>query len=409
MKKQNPQKTSDKKNSEASSGKTLDAIALLKADHRQVKTLFQKFENASSDEQKKSIADQICKELIVHAKIEEELFYPTCRQNGVETEGLEEAQIEHDTAKILIQNLMDGEPDDPYFDATVKVLSEYIQHHVDEEEKPNSGIFAQAKKHGIDLGELGKKLKERKEQLQEQDVFLSPPLKTVAIKQHGKESDAMARRYNQDYEDDNNQNRYSRRSQQGENRDQYGRFTSDDNNRGRTGRGSYEQDDGSQRYSYRGSSGSRYQDDDENWGGSQGRNQSRGSQNYGGSSGRGQESQNRYSNRYEDDDDNRYGSSSSNRGGRGHQGQRGWFGDSEGHSEDAESGWENRNRYGQSNYEDNDEDDNRRYSSRSSYERSSQDRDERGRSRSSGSGSQGGWFGDSEGHSEAARRGWRNR
>src|SRR5205814_1875697 len=101
-------------------------------------------------EQKKTLAHQICKELIVHTKLEEEIFYPSCREKDVENDMLDEAQIEHDGAKTLIAELIADEPDDEFYDAKVSVLSEYIKHHVGEEEKPRTGIFAKAQKAGVD-------------------------------------------------------------------------------------------------------------------------------------------------------------------------------------------------------------------------------------------------------------------
>src|SRR3954470_22847322 len=122
-----------------------DAIALLKADHRKVEELFEKYESARG--RKAEIAKKICMELIVHTMLEEEIFYPACREAGVEDDMLDEAAVEHDGAKVLIAELEHGSPDDDYYDAKVKVLSEEIKHHVKEEEK-RDGVFAQAKSKG---------------------------------------------------------------------------------------------------------------------------------------------------------------------------------------------------------------------------------------------------------------------
>src|SRR3954466_5841212 len=119
-----------------------DAIALLKADHRKVEELFEKYESARG--RKAEIAKQICMELIIHSMIEEEIFYPACREAGVDSDRMDEANVEHDGAKVLIAELENGSPDDDYYDAKVKVLSEEIKHHVKEEEK-RDGVFAQAK------------------------------------------------------------------------------------------------------------------------------------------------------------------------------------------------------------------------------------------------------------------------
>jgi hypothetical protein len=140
-----------------------DAIALLKADHRAVEELFAQYEDASSKAQKAKLAQQICLELSIHTTIEEELLYPACR-GEVEEDLVDEAYVEHDGAKMLIAELMNGSPDEDFYDAKVKVLSEMIKHHVKEEEQ-RDGLFAQAKKADIDLDELGMRLAERKEEL----------------------------------------------------------------------------------------------------------------------------------------------------------------------------------------------------------------------------------------------------
>ena len=141
-----------------------DAIALLKADHRKVEELFEKFESAKGDGSKERIARQICLELTVHAKIEEEIFYPACK-GAVEEDLIDEAYAEHDGAKVLIAEIEAGGPDEDYYDAKVKVLSEQIEHHVEEEEKRVEGIFSQARKAGLDMDELGRRLAARKAEL----------------------------------------------------------------------------------------------------------------------------------------------------------------------------------------------------------------------------------------------------
>ena len=141
-----------------------DAIALLKADHRTVEELFEKFEGAKGDGAKEKIAKQICLELTVHAQIEEEIFYPAC-EGKIEEDLLKEAYVEHDGAKVLIAEIEAGGPDDEFYDAKVKVLSEQIEHHVEEEEKRMEGMFSQARKAGLDMDALGEQLRARKEQL----------------------------------------------------------------------------------------------------------------------------------------------------------------------------------------------------------------------------------------------------
>ena len=144
--------------------KSMDAVALLKADHRKVEELFEKFEKASGDGRKKALAEQICMELTVHTELEEKIFYPAC-EGKVEEDLLKEAYVEHDGAKVLIAEIEAGGPDDEYYDAKVKVLSEQIEHHVEEEEKRMEGLFAQARKAGLDMDALGEQMAARKAEL----------------------------------------------------------------------------------------------------------------------------------------------------------------------------------------------------------------------------------------------------
>lgn len=139
-----------------------DAIALLKADHRKVEELFEKFEKARGNKQ--AIAEEICNELKIHAMIEEEIFYPAL-DGKIEDDTLDEAYVEHDGAKVLINDIMAGGPDDEFYDAKVKVLSEEIEHHVKEEEAPKKGMFAQARDAGVDLVALRDRMLVRKEEL----------------------------------------------------------------------------------------------------------------------------------------------------------------------------------------------------------------------------------------------------
>ena len=147
--------------------KQQDAIALLKQDHRTVEELFERFEKASGDGAKEKIAQQVCLELSVHSKIEEEIFYRAC-EGKVEEDLLKEAYVEHDGAKMLIAEILAGsEQSDEFFDAKVTVLQEQIEHHVEEEEKRMEGIFAQARKAGLDMDALGEQLARRKAELTE--------------------------------------------------------------------------------------------------------------------------------------------------------------------------------------------------------------------------------------------------
>jgi hemerythrin superfamily protein len=141
-----------------------DAIALLKADHRKVETLFEQFEKTQSASRKQSLAHEICAELKIHTMIEEEIFYPAFR-GKIEDDTLDEAYVEHDGAKVLINDIEASSPDDDFYDAKVKVLSEDIKHHVHEEEMPSEGMFAQCRKTDVDLVALRDQLLARKEEL----------------------------------------------------------------------------------------------------------------------------------------------------------------------------------------------------------------------------------------------------
>lgn len=158
-----------------------DAIALLKADHRKVEDLFEQFEGASSDSSKQKIALEICTELKVHTMIEEEIFYPAFR-GKIEDDTLDEAYVEHDGAKVLVNDIEAGSPSDDFYDAKVKVLSEEIKHHVHEEEMPSDGMFAQCRKTDVDLVALRDAMLARKEELLAQAKSGGlPPAKPHAV------------------------------------------------------------------------------------------------------------------------------------------------------------------------------------------------------------------------------------
>ncbi len=141
-----------------------DAIALLKADHRTVEALFEKFEKAHEPARKKEIAHRICVELKIHTTIEEEIFYPAFR-GRIDDDTLDEAYVEHDGAKVLINDIEASAPEADYFDAKVKVLSEEIKHHVHEEEARGEGMFAQCRKADVDLVMLRDRMLARKDEL----------------------------------------------------------------------------------------------------------------------------------------------------------------------------------------------------------------------------------------------------
>ena len=141
-----------------------DGLQLLAADHRKVEGLFADFEKASGASAKEKIVKQICTELKIHSTIEEEIYYPAIR-GKVEEDALDEAYVEHDSAKLLINELEAAEPDESFYDAKVKVLQELIEHHVKEEEKQRDNLFQQTRAAEIDLVALGAKLAARKAEL----------------------------------------------------------------------------------------------------------------------------------------------------------------------------------------------------------------------------------------------------
>ncbi len=154
-----------------------DAIAALKADHRRVEQLFDKYGQARRRAEKSRIARQICLELSIHAELEEEIFYPACREH-VDDLQLDEAQVEHDSAKILISEVAMGTPTDPFFDAKVMVLGEYVRHHIQEEEMTSGSIFAKALEGGVDTVALGQRMIARREELMEEladELLLAQP------------------------------------------------------------------------------------------------------------------------------------------------------------------------------------------------------------------------------------------
>lgn len=140
----------------------MDAVAMLKADHRKVEALFADFEKARSPDRKQALAEEACLELKVHAAIEEDVFYPACL-GEIDEDLLKEAYVEHDGAKLLINEIEATSPEDEFYDAKVKVLSEMIEHHVQEEEQRVEGMFSQARKAGLDMDDLADRMRARRQ------------------------------------------------------------------------------------------------------------------------------------------------------------------------------------------------------------------------------------------------------
>jgi hemerythrin superfamily protein len=140
----------------------VDAVKLLKADHAKVKELFETFENARTDKQKIKLATTICQELTIHTTVEEEIFYPAAREALEDDDLLDEANVEHQSAKELISQIEAGKPGEDMWEAKVKVLGEYINHHVKEEE---TEMFPALRKTDVDLKALGAAIEARKLEL----------------------------------------------------------------------------------------------------------------------------------------------------------------------------------------------------------------------------------------------------
>lgn len=152
--------------STAKSASKNDAVQLLTADHKEVRQLFKAYEKLVSSEaehdEKQALATQICQMLTLHTHIEEEIFYPAARGALKEQDLLDEAEVEHASAKDLISQLQGMQPDDDLYDAKVTVLGEYVEHHIKEEE---GEMFPRLKKADLDLAALGEELSTRKQAL----------------------------------------------------------------------------------------------------------------------------------------------------------------------------------------------------------------------------------------------------
>jgi hemerythrin superfamily protein len=139
-----------------------DAIQLLKKDHAEVTALFTRYEDAGDRDEKAEIASEICRKLTIHALCEEELLYPAAHES-IDDDLVYQAEVEHQGAKDLIARIEDADPEAENFDAMVRVLGEYVRHHVKEEE---SEMFPQLKRSDLDLEALGLELAERRSELE---------------------------------------------------------------------------------------------------------------------------------------------------------------------------------------------------------------------------------------------------
>lgn len=148
-----------------SRSKGTDAISLLTDDHKKVQKMFKEYEKLAKQEDgdsKDELARMICAELTVHTQIEEEIFYPAAREVLDELDIVNEAEVEHASAKDLVEQIESMQADDDLFDAKVTVLGEYVSHHIKEEQDQ---MFPKIKKSDLDLAALGEELLQRKQEL----------------------------------------------------------------------------------------------------------------------------------------------------------------------------------------------------------------------------------------------------
>lgn len=144
----------------------IDAIELLTQQHREVEEMFERFENMTDRAKvsKKKLADEICNALIMHTTIEEEIYYPATREASGDTKDMvDEAVVEHASAKDLIAQIMEMDPGDDLYDAKVKVLSEMVEHHVEEEEQE---MFPKTRELKLDLKALGQEMQARQREIE---------------------------------------------------------------------------------------------------------------------------------------------------------------------------------------------------------------------------------------------------
>jgi len=160
-----------RKGTKRRSSRQPQAIAMLMDDHRKVQKLFRQFEKTEDESGQESLATEICNELSVHADLEEQVFYPAARDALEEADVIEEAEVEHHVARDLIEKIRQLRPQDGEYCAMVTVLGEYVNHHIQEEEKE---LFPQMKKSDLDLESLAEDMQQRKHELREQMGLETP-------------------------------------------------------------------------------------------------------------------------------------------------------------------------------------------------------------------------------------------
>jgi hemerythrin superfamily protein len=163
--------TSAKKPAATATAAKSDVTILLTRDHTEVRKLFKQYEKLADAQapasERQALAEEICTQLTAHATAEEEIFYTAAREAGIEADLLDEAEVEHASAKDLIAQIRAMSPDEDLYDAKVKVLGEYIDHHVQEEEEE---MFPKCRRSKMDLAELARQVAERKAELLAEEV-----------------------------------------------------------------------------------------------------------------------------------------------------------------------------------------------------------------------------------------------
>jgi hemerythrin-like domain-containing protein len=155
--------------------KAVDAIDMLKQDHGRVQKAFREFEHLAHEDAEacRELVTSVCEELKIHATLEEDIFYPAVYDAIDDEEIMNEAAVEHETARMLIEQLENMPEDDPNYHATFKVLGEYVRHHIREEE---SEMFSAARKTGLDLAALAARMRERRDELTGETDTAAHPL-----------------------------------------------------------------------------------------------------------------------------------------------------------------------------------------------------------------------------------------
>ena len=146
----------------SAAGRATDATTLLRRDHREVDAMFKQYEKTNGSDRKAALLEKICASLKTHTTVEEEIFYPAVRAAIRDHDLMDEADVEHASAKELIEQLEAGRPGDDHYDAKVMVLGEYIRHHVKEEQRE---MFPKARMAKLDLKEPGRRIQARKAEL----------------------------------------------------------------------------------------------------------------------------------------------------------------------------------------------------------------------------------------------------